>query len=118
VLNTVFTFPAGNGPAGQVASLGDDTMLEALNYSGGNNLKGAAQILLRAAVAAVLNAAHPDVQYAFTEGDVIADVNAALASLNRDAMLALATELDNANNGVTIDNGGTESCSLSGQLFL
>jgi hypothetical protein len=66
----------------------------------------------------VLNAAHPDVQFAFTEGDVIADVNAALASGDRDAMLALATELDNANNGVLIDNEGTESCPLSGQLFL
>ncbi|WP_372874327.1 hypothetical protein [Pseudomonas sp.] len=114
VLNTVFTFPA-NGP---IASLGGDTMLQALNYMGGNNTKGAAQILLRAAVAAVLNAAHPDVQFAFTEGDVIADVNAALNSGSRATMLALATTLDNANNGVTIDNGGTESCSLSGRLFL
>jgi hypothetical protein len=114
VLNTVFDFPADD----PVASLGDDTMLDALNYGGGSDLEGAAQILLRAAVASVLNAAHPDVQFAFTEGDVIADVNAALASGDRDAMLALATELDNANNGVLIDNEGTESCPLSGQLFL
>jgi hypothetical protein len=114
VLNSVFDFPA-DGP---VASLGSDTMLDALNYGGGPGLDGAARILLRAAVAAVLNAAHPDVEYAFTEDDVIADVSAALNSGSRADMLALATELDNANNGVTLDNEGTESCPLSGQLFL
>lgn len=39
----------------------NNTLLEALNYGGGSEEWGAAQILLRAAVAAVLNSAHPDV---------------------------------------------------------
>jgi len=114
-LQEVFDFDEVNG---QIGGLADDTMLEALNYQGGNGKLGAAQILLRAAVAAVLNAAHPDVQFAFTEDQVIALVDAQLQGGNRDSMLALATELDNANNGVLIDNEGTESCPLSGQLFL
>lgn len=115
VLNTVFTFPVGNGnsPKAQVASLQNDTMLQALNYGGGSSAKEAAQILLRAAVAAVLNAAHPDVDFSFTLGQVIADVNAALDSANRDTMLALATTLDKANNGVLEDNSNTESCPLN-----
>jgi hypothetical protein len=112
-LQSVFNFVGVNG---QIGGLADDTMLEALNYNGGNGKLGAAQILLRAAVAAVLNAAHPDVQFSFTEGQVIALVNEQLQNGNRDSMLALATELDNANNGVTIDNGGTETCPLGGPL--
>jgi len=114
-LQDVFNFVGVNGQIGQLA---DDTMLEALNYQGGNGKLGAAQILLRAAVAAVLNAAHPDVQFAFTEAQVIALVDAQLQSGTRDSMLALATQLDEANNGVFNDNAGTESCPLSGQLFL
>ena len=110
LLNSVFDF-GGNFPG-----LADDTLFDALNYPGGNNPIGAARILLRAAVAAVLNASHPDVQFSLTEGDVIADVSAALQSGNRSTMLALATSLDNANNGVTIDNIGSESCPLGGPL--
>jgi hypothetical protein len=81
-------------------SLGIDntTLVQALSFKGGSGTQGAAQILLRAAVAALLNAAHPDIEYAFTLADVIADVNAALASGDRATMLALATELDDANN--------------------
>ena len=58
----------------------------------------AAQILLRAAVAALLDAAHPDVKYPRTEAEIIAAVNAALASKNRKTILALAAELDSSNN--------------------
>jgi hypothetical protein len=109
VLNDVFDFPAG----GPVAGLAGDTMLQALNYPGGNGLKGAAQILLRAAVAAVLNAAHPDVNYSITLAQVIFDVNTALNSGSRDDMLALAGTLDQANNGVLDDNANSESCPLN-----
>jgi len=106
-LSTVFDF------GGNFSGLADDSMLDALNYQGGNGKLGAARILLRAAVAAVLNAAHPDVQYSLTLGDVIADVSAQLQTGTRDSMLVLATELDNANNGVLLpDTGGTEECPL------
>jgi hypothetical protein len=76
----------------------DDTLLDALNYKGGSGLKGAARNLLRAAVAALLNAASPNVDYPRTTAEVIADVNAALASNSRSTMLSLAEELDRDNN--------------------
>ena len=59
---------------------------------------GAAKILLRAAVAALLNAGHSGVEYPRTTAEILADVNAALTSGNRDTMLGLGTALDNDNN--------------------
>jgi uncharacterized repeat protein (TIGR01451 family) len=79
-------------------NLDNKTLIEALSFKGGNTLSGAAQILFRAAVAALLNAANPDVDYTFTEAEIIADVNAALATQDRASILALAAELDAANN--------------------
>jgi hypothetical protein len=74
------------------------TLLEALGFGGGSGVNGAAEILLRAAVAALLNAAHPDVAYPRIASQVLSDVNAALASFDRDTMLALAAQLDADNN--------------------
>ncbi|MDQ3683753.1 MAG: T9SS type A sorting domain-containing protein, partial [Bacteroidota bacterium] len=74
------------------------TLLEALQGGGGPGLTGAATVLLRAAVAALLNAAHTDVDYPRTWASIIADVNAALASRNRQTMLDLAEALDRDNN--------------------
>jgi hypothetical protein len=76
----------------------DDTLLDALNYGGGPETTGAARILLRAAVAALLNAAQPDVDYQLTVAQVISQVNTALASGNRNTMLNLASQLDRYNN--------------------
>ena len=78
--------------------LDNRTLLQALNFRGGSGTTGAARILLRTAVAALLNSAHPDVDYPRTTAEVIADVNAALASHDRSTMLALAAELDDDNN--------------------
>jgi hypothetical protein len=94
LVSSVFSLP--NGALNN--QLGDDTLTEALGYPGGNNLVGAAQILLRAAVASLLNAAHPDVDFPRTEAEIIADVNAALATKDRATILALASELDADNN--------------------
>lgn len=88
----VFTFPT------ELAHFGDDTFIEALNYRGGPGLDGATQILMRAAVAAFLNAAHDDMGYPLQRSDIRRDVNAALATLDRDAILSLAAELDRLNN--------------------
>jgi hypothetical protein len=74
------------------------TLLEALSFGGGPGVTGAKQILLRAAVAALLNAASPDVDYTRTTAQVIAAVNTALASDDRGVILALATALDTDNN--------------------
>jgi len=79
-------------------SLAGESLLQALQGGGGPGTTGAAQILLRAGVAALLNASSPGVDYPRTAADVIAAVDAALASNSRDAMLALASELDADNN--------------------
>jgi hypothetical protein len=79
-------------------ALGNSTLLQALDFAGGPDLQGAGEILLRAAVSALLNAAHPGVAYPRTVGQVVADVNSALASGNRDTMLTLAAALDADNN--------------------
>ncbi|WP_339458265.1 DUF7507 domain-containing protein [Pseudomonas sp. EA_105y_Pfl2_R69] len=86
-------------PSGVINNkLGGDSLMDALNYGGGDNLLGSAQILLRAAVAALLDSAHPEVDYPRTTADVIADVNAALATKDRGSILALASALDADNN--------------------
>lgn len=83
---------------GGFPSLASQTLLQTLQGGGGSGTTGAAKILLRAAVAALLNAAHSGVDYPRTTTQIIADVNAALASNNRNTMLALATALDRDNN--------------------
>lgn len=81
-------------------SLGYDSVSlhNALKFGGGNGVQGGARILLRAAVASLLNAAHGGVDFEMSTADVIADVNAALDSGSRATMIALAGELDDANN--------------------
>lgn len=74
------------------------TLLDALAFKGGNETKDAARILLRAAVAAVLNAEHPDVAYPRTTAEIINSVNAALASGSRSTILTLKDGLDRDNN--------------------
>jgi hypothetical protein len=89
-LESVFNVPDSFG-------LDNNTLLQALDFAGGSGSTGAARILLRAAVAALLNSAHPDVDYPRTTAEVISDVNAALTG-SRSTMLALASELDADNN--------------------
>jgi hypothetical protein len=96
-IGSVFSNAAIHGLAGK-------TLLEGLNFGGGSTLAEAAQNLLRAAIAAVLNAASSDVDYAMSSADIVSAVNAALASGSRDAILGLATQLDMENNrGCTLD---------------
>lgn len=80
-------------------SLGSSTLLQGLSFKGGTGLDGAAQILLRASIAALLNAAGPATTYPLTPAEVVSRVNAALASGNRQTMLDLGTLLDGYNNG-------------------
>lgn len=96
--------PTGYAPGQTVGSVfagssfGGSSLLEALGFGGGPGVTGAQKILLRAAVAALLNAAHPGVAYTQSAASVISAVNAALASGSRDTMLALASSLDRDNN--------------------
>lgn len=81
-----------------------DDLLNALAFPGdcgptdNCDKPGAARILLRAAVAALLNAASPDVNYPRSESDIIMDTEDAIASMNRNVMLGLARGLDIDNN--------------------
>jgi hypothetical protein len=89
------------------ATYGTSTLLQALEFGGGNDVSGATQILLRAAVAALLNAANPTVEYPRSAGAIVADVNAAIAGGDRAAILALASALDGDNNlGCPLSNSG------------
>jgi len=92
-VNTVFTVPA------KFATLGGRTLLQALSFQGGSTLNGAAQILLRAAVASLLNSTHSEVDsFPLSTAEVISQVNAALATKDRGTILALASTLDGYNN--------------------
>jgi hypothetical protein len=96
-VGTVFAAPGYNGY----------TLLQALEFGGGPGVSGATQNLLRAAVAAVLNASNSDVAYPRTRAAIVTAVNAAIASGNRNTMLALAGELDADNNlGCPLNNSG------------
>jgi hypothetical protein len=71
------------------------TLLDALGFRGGDEGEcGTTRILLRTSVAALLNAAHPEIEYPLSTADVIAEVNATLARGDRQMMTAVATELD------------------------
>lgn len=78
--------------------LADTTFLEALSFQGGPGVEGAEEILLRAAVAAWLNASHEGLGYPLRRGELRTMVYAALASGDRGTILELATYLDGLNN--------------------
>jgi len=88
----IFTIPA------DLDELADDTLADALAYAGGNGVIGAARILLRHAVAGLLNAAHPEVDYPRSVDEIVSAVNAALASGDRRTILACKEEVDQHNS--------------------
>ena len=74
------------------------TLLDALQFKGGNTLQEAKQILARAAVAALLNSeTFPDF-YPYTAQQVITLTEAQFATGTRTTILTLARSFDNANN--------------------
>ena len=77
-------------------SLNNYTLLQGLQFKGGPTLAAAAQILLRASIAAELSA--NTVSYPLSAADIITQVNAALNSYDRETMLGLAARLDSYNN--------------------
>lgn len=87
----VFTLPA------PLANLNGVTLHWALRAGDGPGVPGAAKTLLREGVAALLNAAHPEVAYPMSEAEVIAAVDQALATMSRPAMLVAAAELAQLN---------------------
>lgn len=97
LLSTVFTIPASYTVKSK--AMGSYSMVEGLSFQGGSTISAKAEILMRAAVAAVLNAGKSNVSYAMTSADIISQVNAALASANATTIINLATKLDGYNNG-------------------
>lgn len=91
-VESVFT-EVGTWPA-----IGDATLEAALSFSGGPGLEAKAALLVHHAVAALLNASNPDVDYPRTAAEVIADTNAALASGDQATIEALKDAFDADNN--------------------
>ena len=90
-LESVFDLPA-------FPAIGTTSLRTALEGGAGSTVAAAVRILLRAAVAALLGAAHPGVDYPLTTAQVIADANAAIATNNRTTILNLAGRFDKLNN--------------------
>jgi hypothetical protein len=100
--------PTGYSPSQTVESvfseassfpdLASATLLEALRFRGGPGAEGGARILLRAAVAALLNASYPNLDFSDAPESVILNTNAALDSGDRQTMLSLAAYWDYHNN--------------------
>lgn len=80
------------------SKLGNASLKDALSFKGGSPLAGAQQILLRAAVAAYLNASSAGVDYPLTTQQVIDQVNAALNTTDRSYVIDTASQLDSFNN--------------------
>lgn len=92
------------------ACYGDETLLEALSFQGGDSFCEKTEILLRAATAALLNASHPGVDYDLTVAQIIAAGNAAIASGDKDIVIGVAEALDDFNNqGCDITSGNNPS---------
>jgi hypothetical protein len=85
--------------------LTNDTLLTALSYQGGPTIQDADRNLLRVAVGALLNSTALNGKYPLTTAQILAQVNAAMATGNRDTILALQGQLDTFNN--------TGGCPLS-----
>jgi hypothetical protein len=98
LVGSVFTIPS------ELEDLADDTLMNALKYPGGNGVDGAARLLLRTAVVALLNASHQDLNFPLSETEVIDAVNGALASLDRRTMMDVRHDLDMHN---------TQGCPLN-----
>lgn len=92
--------------SGATAVTADKTLAEALDGGGGAGTVGAENILMRAAVAAYLNAASDDLEFPWRRNArgldgrpaLVPAVNAAIASRSRSTMLELASQLDADNN--------------------
>ena len=77
----------------------DDTFLEALNYGGGPGVEGATEILLRAAVAALLNAEALGTAFEDEPAEIIDTTVDRLESQWRPTILTRAEFFDSINNG-------------------
>lgn len=102
-VQNVFTIPTGL-LTGSILDLdkngAKDTLIAGLAYKGGSTVAGGAQILMRAAIAALLNKAYYGGDYpaASSKAALITMVNNALATMDRAQIIALASYFDYWNN--------------------
>lgn len=103
--NHLDAWPIGYSPDQKVGSVfgastyAETTLLDALGFGGGNGLDGAERILLKQAVAAILNeATFGDCYQACSTCWITGETNAAIQSSDRATMIALAEQLDRWNN--------------------
>jgi hypothetical protein len=89
-LNEVFSLPG-------FENLGEISFIEALEFKGGKGINAAARLLLKQAVAAVLNYEHDGVDYEPSTSIVII-VLMALQTSNRGFILSIKNMLDSWNN--------------------
>lgn len=92
-----------DGTSSEIAAYGSKTALQGLQLKGGKGVTGATEILLRASVAAFLNAATEELGYPYrrfndAEFGIWTHVHNALVSGDRAKILELAAVLDKANN--------------------
>ena len=103
LVSAVFSEYGSTSP-NDYSSLGNETLLQALqNPGGGSSLDAKANILLFQAVAAYLNSSIPTIYYPLATSQVQTDVNDALASPGTSsdgytALTTLGTTLDGYNN--------------------
>lgn len=83
---------------------GDATLLQALQLGG-----GAEAALARQAVASLLNAAHPDVSFALTTGQVVDIVQAAVASGQYEVAKDELEAHNHATGGCPLEEEGTHA---------
>lgn len=98
---------------------GDKKFIEALGWgTATGKLHDAFKNLMREAVAALLNASHPGVDYPATPAEVVLMVNDALTSCDAAALTTLANELKAANNAGSVlcrPGTGTGNCTTAGR---
>jgi hypothetical protein len=82
---------------GAVPELGSESLLDALQGGGGPDLKGKEEILLRAAVAGLLNSTS-GIDYGVRPRAIVKIVNERLAGGFPNKIIRLATRIDNRNN--------------------
>lgn len=104
-IQTVFVVPASLLKSGELdldRLIGKDTLMDGLAYRGGSTLSGGAQILFRAAIAALLNETYygADFPIATSPTDLINQVNTVLATGSRSNYVSFASYLDYWNNAV------------------
>jgi hypothetical protein len=104
--NTVFGVTSSLNPPGPPPAIANPTLGQAVSIGGGGE-----NAMARHAVAALLNAAHPGVDYPMTVAEIIATVQAAYATGNFEAAHQL---FEGYNELVTTrPDGSTYHCGLS-----